>query len=352
MQVRVDLTPESVKRVTLWALGAVAAAWLVVQLWPVAVLVVTALIVVGTLNPLVKRLERRGLRHRTALALVVLSVVGVGLVIGIITIPKLVDQILAAAREAPGMQAHLASLLRKRAFTSGWASAVERFNAADLVQASKAFEYTRFVVELVGALVTILMLAIYLIADRDRLGGALFAVVPRDYHVRLARILINLEMIVGGYVRGQLITSGAMGVVVFVLLTAMRVDGALALAVFAGLTDVIPYIGVLLAITPAVLATLSHGTGHAIVVAVVLVAYQEFESRILVPRIYGKVLRLPSAAVVVALLIGGKLLGMMGALLALPVAAGLRMLVHELRVELPGAPLADDVQDEDHAPNH
>lgn len=352
MRVRVDLTPETVKRVTLWALGAVAAAWLVVQLWPVAVLIVTALILVGTLNPLVKRLERRGLHRHTALAVVLLSVVGAGLVVGLITLPRLVDQIVHAAREAPAMQAHLASLLRKRAFTSGWASAVERFNAADLLQASRAFEYTRFVVELVGALVTILMLAIYLIVDRDRARGALFAVVPRDYHVRLARILSNLEVIVGGYVRGQLITSAAMGAVVFVLLSAMHVEGALALAVFAGFTDVIPYIGVLLAITPAVLATLSHGTGHAVTVALVLVGYQELESRILVPRIYGKVLRLPSAAVVIALLIGGKLLGMVGALLALPVAAGLRMLVHELRVEPPGAPVADELHDEDHAPTH
>ena len=67
-----------------------------------------------------------------------------------------------------------------------------------------------------------------------------------------------------------------------------------------------------------------------------LAVYQEFESRVIVPRIYGQVLRLPAAMVMIALLVGGKLLGVLGALLALPIAAGIRMIVQELRVELPG----------------
>jgi hypothetical protein len=81
---------------------------------------------------------------------------------------------------------------------------------------------------------------------------------------------------------------------------------------------------------------LTSGVGVAALVCAVLVLYQEFENRILVPRLYGNSLRLPPAAVILALLVGGKLLGIVGALLALPVAAGLRMLVEELRVEVPG----------------
>jgi len=104
---------------------------------------------------------------------------------------------------------------------------------------------------------------------------------------------------------------------------------------FAGLTDVIPFIGGYLASAPAILAVSGTGSSMAIV-AIAMFAYQEFESRILVPRIYGRTLRLPPAVVLIALLIGGTLLGILGALLALPVAAGLRMVVRELRVELPG----------------
>jgi AI-2E family transporter len=74
---------------------------------------------------------------------------------------------------------------------------------------------------------------------------------------------------------------------------------------------------------------------------VAMVLYQEFESRVLVPRVYGRVLRLPAIVVLLALLIGGELMGIIGALLALPIAAGIRMAVHELRVELPGEALAN-----------
>ena len=122
----------------------------------------------------------------------------------------------------------------------------------------------------------------------------------------------------------------------YVLLTICRVPGGLALAAFAGRTDVIPFVGGLLATAPAVLAGLSvsHWVGIAVLVA--MVAYQEFESRIIVPAVYGRTLRLPAAVVIIALLAGGKLLGIIGALLSLPVAAAGRMMLEELRVELPG----------------
>jgi putative heme transporter len=72
-----------------------------------------------------------------------------------------------------------------------------------------------------------------------------------------------------------------------------------------------------------------------------MLAYEELESRFLVPRIYGRVLRLPSSVVLVALLAGGTLMGIVGALLALPAAAAVKMLIEELRVELPGEEVVD-----------
>jgi predicted PurR-regulated permease PerM len=121
-----------------------------------------------------------------------------------------------------------------------------------------------------------------------------------------------------------------------VLLTACGVENALALAVFAGLADVLPYIGALLSVGPAFLAALSRGPIVAVVVLVLMLAYEEFESRVLVPRIYGRAMRLPASVVMFALLAGGTLMGILGALIALPVAATAMMLIEELRVELPG----------------
>ena len=172
--------------------------------------------------------------------------------------------------------------------------------------------------------------------DRDRLRGGLFLVVPRSDHIRLSRIMLNLETIVGGYVRGQVITSALMTAFVFVLLASCGAQNALAIAVFAGVADVLPYIGPIFSVGAAVIAAFSLTPAVIIIVLVLMLSYEEFESRVIIPRIYGRALRLPSSIILLSLLIGGVLMGIIGALLALPVAAALLMLVEELRVELPG----------------
>jgi predicted PurR-regulated permease PerM len=148
--------------------------------------------------------------------------------------------------------------------------------------------------------------------------------------------MMNLETIVGAYIRGQVITCLLIGVFSFILLMVCGVPHATALAVFAGVADVLPYIGAFLSIGPMVLAALVRGPVVVAVVLLVMLVYEEFESRLLVPHIYGRALRLPSSIVLIALLAGGTLMGIFGALLALPVAATVMMLIEELRVELPG----------------
>ena len=148
--------------------------------------------------------------------------------------------------------------------------------------------------------------------------------------------MMNLETIVGAYIRGQLITCLFIAIFSFVLLVVCGVPNALALAVFAGIADVLPYIGAILSIAPMVIAALVRGPVVVTVVLLIMLVYEEFESRVLVPRIYGHALRLPSSIVLFALLAGGKVMGILGALLALPVAATVMMLIDELRVELPG----------------
>jgi predicted PurR-regulated permease PerM len=332
-----DPIARAVRLAFTWALASLSGIWLLAQLWPILVLLIAALILVGTLNPIVRGLERRGRSRTAALALVFLVFVVTAAGIAFVTLPALWAQLTQFVERAPALQMRVGEWLSHSRLTRPWGRALERFRLTDLVppDGSKAFAFSATVAELVGGVGTTLVLALYLLADRDRASGALYAAVPRRLHVRLARVLANLEVIVGGYMRGQVITSAAMALFVFALLKALRVEGALALAVFAGLVDVIPFIGALLAIAPTVAASLSHGTVRALIAGGALLVYQEIESRVLIPRIYGRVLRLPPAAVVLALLVGGRLLGILGALLALPIAAGLRMLIEELQIELP-----------------
>ncbi len=338
--IRFEIAPKSIAAVVL----TLAAIWALGQLWAIVLTVVCALILVGTLNPLVVWLEKHRMHRGMAIAMVFLGCGLVATLIGMVTFPPLWEQLTRIAADLPAHQAKLAHLLAGHKLMAPFAETVRNFGAGKLASGANlmsAVSVSLTVVEGVGYAVTALVLAIYFMADRDRMRGGLYAVVPRSYHLRLARILANLETIVGGYIRGQLITSAAITLFAFVLLTVAQVPNALALAAFAGLTDVLPFVGGLLATTPAVLAALSQGTLTASIVLMAMLGYQEFESRVLVPRVYGRTLRLPSAAVVLALLVGGKLGGILGALLALPLAAAVRMLAEELRLEMPG----DDTDD-------
>lgn len=330
-------------RTAVIAASSLAAVWLLVHLWQVLVVIVVSLMLVGMLNPFVEKLEARRMQRGLAIGVVygALSLLVLGL--GALFVPQLVRQIRDLVVKFPEAQEAFARQLEASGFGASLAGSVRALNLEMLGGKAKDYglTYGPKAAEIFAYGVTAFFLSLYLVIDRDRMRGGMFALVPRRYHVRLSRVLINLEIIVGGYMRGQAITSALMAAFTFVVLLVAGVPNALALALFAGIVDVLPYVGALLACLPAFVAALSQGTTVAVIVLVVLGVYQELESRVIVPRIYGDVLRLPAAIVMIALLVGGTLLGVIGALLALPIAAGIRMVVEELRVALPG----EDVDD-------
>ena len=330
-------------RTAVIAVLTLAAVWLFLQLWQILLVIVVALMIVGMLNPFVEKLEKRGMGRGYAIAIVFGAIFVVVGGFCALTIPNLVSQVADVVEKLPESQERIAHELDGTRLGTQLAASIRAVHPADLGTKAQEYgiTYAPKVVEIAAYTATSFFLALYLMLDRDRMRGALFAVVPRGYHLRMSRVLMNLEIIVGGYMRGQAITSLLMAVFTFAVLTVAGVPNALALALFAGVADVLPYIGALLACGPAALAALSKGSTVAIVVLLVLALYQELESRVIVPRVYGKVLRLPPASVMIALLVGGKLLGILGALLALPIAAGIRMMIAELRVELPGEELDD-----------
>jgi predicted PurR-regulated permease PerM len=337
---RVEISYRTILAVAL----TVGGIWLLNLLLPILVVIVVALMLVGTLEPAVGWLQRHRVNRALSIAIVF---IGCGIVVvgaGLVTIPSLFAQVGRTIGNLPEIQKSLAKALESHRLMAPLANAIRTFKPEERMRAlnmTAAVMASLDVVEVIGYVATSVVLAIYFIADGERTRGALYALFPRRFHLRLARVLLNLETIVGGYLRGQIITSVAIGIFTFALLAITRVPNALALAAFAALTDVIPFVGGLLATTPAVLVALSRGSAVATIVLFAMIGYQEFESRVIVPRVYGQALRLSSAVVVIALLVGGKVGGILGALLALPIAAGLRMLIEELRVDLPG----DDTDD-------
>ena len=336
---RIEITSKTVATVAV----AVGASVIIMRLAPVILVVVVALFLVGTLNPAVEWLTARRVARSRAIALLfaALFLGFAGLVA--VTVPALVAQAVDLAAHEATIRAHAAEILSGSRMTAPLADWLRTIDYAVLVRGSAgaALDASTQSLEVLAYLASAVFLALYIMIDRDRLRGGLYALVPRTHHLRLSRVMLNLEVIVGGYIRGQVLTSALMSVFTFVLLLLCGVKGALAVAVVAGVADVLPYVGVFISVGLALATAAPRGLPIVLIVLAAMLAYEELESRILVPRIYGSVLKLPSSMVLLALLAGGTLMGIPGALLALPVAAAIRMLVEELRIELPGEDTVD-----------
>jgi predicted PurR-regulated permease PerM len=331
---RIEIATSTIAAVVLIAVGIA----LLTQLVPVILVLITGLMLVGTLSPAVEWLERHKIGRLTAIAIVFAALLVVVAAGAVFTVPALVIQVSSLVEQEPQLRQRLVRFLASYPLTTSLAETLRHLQYGVLFRSfsTEAIAFSKGLFEIVAYGAGSFFLALYMMIDRDRLRGALFAVLPRAHHMKLSRILLKLETIVGGYVRGQIITCAAMAIFLFILLSACGVPNAIAIAAFGGIADVLPFVGIFLTMIPAVLAALAVGSVAATAVFVLLLCYEEFESRALMPIIYGRALRLPSSIVLFALITGGTLYGIGGALLALPVAATLLMLADELKLELPG----------------
>lgn len=332
--IRIEIAPWTIFSLVL----VIAGLWIFMRLLPVVLVLVGALMIVGTLGPAVDWLEKRGVRRDAGIAIVFTLLFVSTALLFVLTIPELVNQVRTIIGMEPALREQLAVWFDRYPLTAGLADTMRNLHYDVLIKSSAASVLTFFtlVVESIAYGFGAIFLALYMMLDRDRLRGALFSVVPRTHHIRLSRILVNLNTIVGGYIRGQVTTCGLMAAFMFILLTACGIPNAMVIAVFGGLADVLPYIGIFITMAPAVAAALPFGAVIVTVVFLLMLAYEEFESRVLVPIVYGRAMRLPSSVVLFSLIAGATLFGIIGALLALPVAATILMLIETLRVELPG----------------
>ena len=324
---------------TLWTLVlSVIGLCLLYKLLPVLCVLVMALFIVSALDSPIEKIENRGFNRTMAITLVFIAGLLVFVVICILMIPPVTAELSILNTEIPIMRSHLADHLSNIPFTATLSNSVRSgkvvVNQSDFQ--TMAETYSRRAIKILIYAVSGVLLASFIMIERNRLRGGLFAMVPRAHHVLLTRILLNLETIVGAYIRGQLLLSSLFTVFTFALLTLVGAENAIVFALFAGMTDVLPYIGVFLSVGPAVFAVLPHGETATFIVLIAMLTYEEFESRFLVPNVYGKQLRLPATIILFALLVGATLMGAFAALLSLPIAAAIMMLIEELRVDLPG----------------
>ena len=312
---------------------------LVYLAWQVLTWILVAVILACALNPAVEAVERRGISRGYAAGIVFILTLSLMAGVGFLIVPPLVAQVSEFVEAVPDF---VDDLTRGRG-PLGWLQddyqivdrvreAVEAQGAGGVLGLSlPVLDIVRSVVTAVVAVITIVFLTFFMLLEGPRTTrGALDLLAPRS-RVRYERVGHQIYRTISGYVTGNLLISLIAGVVSTAVLFGVGSDFALALGLLVAILDLIPLAGATLAaviVTTVVL--IETDWVRAVIVIGFFLAYQQLENHVLQPLVYGRTVQLSPLTVLLAVLIGAQLAGVLGALMAIPVAGTLLAIGREL----------------------
>ena len=322
----------------LFSLGAAATIVGLYSLYTVrAVLVriLVALFIAVSLDPAVRQLAKRGVRRGLAVTLIFALALLLVSAFLISVIPPLVSQFGNLVDDLPGY------LTRLQSRSSQFRELNDRYNLSDQLQGMVGTLPSRlgsgvlgFTSRVFGAVfngLTVLVFTVYFMADMPRIRSGLVRLFPVSRRPQARQVVDLVVDKVGGYMIGNIIISLIAGVVSFIAFTILGVRFAVPLAFVVAICDLIPMIGATLgAMIGVTVALFSSGVWPTtVLVAAFFIAYQQLENYLIAPRVLKTTVELGAAAVLIAGLIGATILGLVGALMAIPIAAAFNVLLNE-----------------------
>ena len=338
-----DHDPRALIRYALFGLAlTVALLWATYLVREALLLIYISTLVAIGFGPIVSAIERRRLagQHRlprwAAILVIYVALIGSIVAVGIMIVPPLVEQERDFWTELP-------SLMRR-----GQDWLIDRGLLAQQISPREAFEQTAgarsdAVGTVVGAiwgfvgglfgLLTILILAFYFLVDSDSIVRTFVRLFPRSERRRVEDACRRISTKVSAWLAGQMFLAGIIGGSAAIGLWLLGVPYFYVLALIAAVGEMIPVVGPILAAVPAVAVALSVSPSLALFVALFFLIQQQFENHVLVPKVMERQVGVSAVVVIIALLLGGSLLGIVGAILAVPTAAILHVLFQELAPE-------------------
>jgi predicted PurR-regulated permease PerM len=182
-----------------------------------------------------------------------------------------------------------------------------------------------------AAFVIIPILAAYMLIDASNVRRQILGLFPAKRRAKVHVIIDELDGVIGGFIRGQLIDGAIIGVMIFVMLTATHVPYALLIGIAAGILNFIPYAGAVIGFVPSVILALAYnGPGNALLVALLFAVIQQVDGNFVAPKVLKDNVGLSPLYIILAILVGSEIFGLAGTFLAVPVAAMLRVLREQL----------------------
>lgn len=327
---------------TLGGLTAIALGQAIIGLSNVLVLILVALFLAMGLNPAVEWLEAKGMRRGVAILLVFLVVIGGFALVVIVIVPPLVEQGANLIRDAPDLVRQLQNNEAFRTLDERFdvLSKLQEFVSGDgISQALGGFlGVGKAVLGAVFSGLTILVLTLYFLGSFRTIKETGYRLVPASRRDRVRDLGDRIIANVGGFVAGQILVATLAGVIAYGVLTALGhvIEApligkyALALALVVGVFDLVPLVGAVIGAAIVILVGLVDSPLVGLVLLVYFVVYQQLENYVVAPRIMKRSVNIAPMLTIVGALIGGTLLGLVGALVAVPTAAAIAMIVREV----------------------
>ncbi|MEX1369488.1 MAG: AI-2E family transporter [Nannocystaceae bacterium] len=323
-----------------------AVGWLLFLLRGALTPVFFAFLIAYMLDPVIDGFEARGRSRATGIAVMLTAVLGCMVLFAVLVLPGAVRDLVGFVRELPGLVRGLAAALEPwltglgvpvphtvdEALTQLQLDAGELASKVAVPASAVLKSLLGGTISVVGALAGLLLVpvfAAYLLYDFDRIIAAIRDLVPPRYRGDVVDIARDVDVVLGEFIRGQLIVMLILAVLYTIAYSLLGVRLAILIGIVAGLLSFIPYVGGGIALGLGVAMSLIYWTGWTQMVGVI-VAYgiiQVIEGFVITPRVVGDKVGLSAVWVLFALMVGGEVLGFMGVLLALPTAAVIKIFV-------------------------
>ena len=322
------------------AIAVLALGWLAIQIRPILLLLVLSVIFAAAIEPLVFRLRRAGLRRGQAILSVYLGLVAIVAITIYVIVPQSIEQITAFDAAIPDIFENLRrqalesdnTFVRRIAYQSLWRIELtyERIRSSPQIGQDQALGLATSVIGILFTTVSLLIISFYWMTEKATIKRVALGLFPFSKRARAHAIWDEIEYKIGGWTRGQLALMFIIGTFSGIAYYFIDIRFWLPLAIWAGLTEAVPFIGPIIGGGTAALVALASSPEQAIMVIVFATVLQQLESAFLVPRVMKNAVGMSPLTVILAVLIGGTLAGPLGSLVAIPIGAAGQVLVSNL----------------------
>jgi len=311
--------------------------WFLWYLREIVAIFVVAIMLASIIDPFADWFAQRRIPRGLAVLIVYTLLLALLSVIVIVLIPIIIEQSVQLMQNLSstyeGVAQWLTQFQSRHRFFENFTTSAQSFEQSLTASASSLFTTVKGFFGGIAALVIVLVLAFYLVVEEQSVRKYFKTLAPVEYQPFITEMFKKMQTKIGAWLRGQLILGFFVGSAVYIGLTILGVKYALLLALIAGLLEIIPYVGPIISLIPAAIIGFATSLWLGVAVVILFLIIQQIENNVLVPKIMQRVTGLNPILSILALLIGAKVGGLFGAVLAIPLATMIAVVIEEIYKE-------------------